>query len=158
MALGNRLSILISRFAPGLIGWMIRSAATEFKKNPERSLVAVGNQLSPADQEEIEDEACLEAAVRNMLEGYRQGGDAHAQEAPLVLTSRDWGFDLRKISVPVHLWHGEEDTLAPAQMARYLEREIPGCRAYYVPGAGHLLIDRPEVIEKVREVLCTVEP
>jgi pimeloyl-ACP methyl ester carboxylesterase len=42
--------------------------------------------------------------------------------------------------VPVHLWHGEADVLIPPVMGRYLAGRIPGCRATFLPGSGHLLV------------------
>lgn len=64
---------------------------------------------------------------------------------------RPWGFRVRNIQVPVHLWHGEQDANAPISMGRYLAMAIPQCQARFYPGEGHLhFIDRlPEILAAV---------
>lgn len=153
MSLGNKLGLLLGRAAPWLVQRMIKGYAPSFKKNPARAMVTLAKQLSPSDQLILEDEAFRDAVMQDMLEGFRQGGDGHAEEAPLVLSSRNWGFDLSEIAATVHLWHGDEDPLATVQMAKYLENEIPNCHANYVPGAGHLLTQHAEVVEQFRKVM-----
>ncbi len=79
--------------------------------------------------------AMTAASVR---EAFRQGGRGMAWDS--VLLARPWGFALGEIAVPTALWHGERDVLAPIAMGRYLARTIPGCRATFLPGEGHLLL------------------
>jgi pimeloyl-ACP methyl ester carboxylesterase len=43
----------------------------------------------------------------------------------VAMLSRDWGFSLSDISIPVRLWAGEEDRNCPVAMARYLTRRSP---------------------------------
>jgi pimeloyl-ACP methyl ester carboxylesterase len=52
----------------------------------------------------------------------------------------------------VYLSHGEQDANAPVTMGRYLATSIPGCRASFYPGEGHLhFVDRlPEILAAVR--------
>ena len=38
----------------------------------------------------------------------------------------------------VGLWYGEEDTLTPLQMGRYLESRIDGAQLTVFPGEGHM--------------------
>jgi pimeloyl-ACP methyl ester carboxylesterase len=87
--------------------------------------------------------AMTSASVR---EAFRQGGRGMAWDS--VLLARPWGFALGEIAVPAALWHGERDVLAPIAMGRYLARAIPGCRATFLPGEGHLLLYAhwPEVL------------
>jgi pimeloyl-ACP methyl ester carboxylesterase len=51
------------------------------------------------------------------------------------------------------MWHGEEDTLVSKNMAEHSARELPQCKSYYVPRAGHLLSEHPEVIKQFRAAL-----
>jgi pimeloyl-ACP methyl ester carboxylesterase len=46
-------------------------------------------------------------------------------------------FRLEDIHVPVYLWHGEADNLAPVTSGRYLAAHIPNCQATFYPGEGH---------------------
>jgi pimeloyl-ACP methyl ester carboxylesterase len=52
-----------------------------------------------------------------------------------------WGFDVSSITVPVQLWHGEDDVAAPPAHGRWLAAHISGIEAIFVPGAGHTSIE-----------------
>ena len=93
---------------------------------------------SPADRvilERPEIAACLMAGLK---EAFRQGGRGAADE--LMLLTRPWTFRPEEIRIPVRLWHGEADAVVPVGMGRYLAAAIPGCRAEFIPGAGHYLV------------------
>ena len=110
-------------------------------------------EVGPSDRALLQDETVRKAILEENQEAYRQGGEGHADDGALAMTSASWGFDLREISVPVFLWHGEEDKLVSRHMAEHLAREIPGCQARIVPGAGHLLIEDQSVVEEMRKAL-----
>ena len=73
-------------------------------------------------------ESCREATV----EGYARD--------LLILTALPWGFRLDDVAVPSFLWHGEEDTAVPVEVARWAVRRLPLCEARIAPGEGHLLV------------------
>ena len=94
--------------------------------------------VSPADRvilERPEIAACLMAGLK---EAFRQGGRGAADE--LMLLTRPWTFRLEEIRIPVRLWRSEADAVVPVGMGRYLAAAIPGCRAEFIPGAGHYLV------------------
>ena len=153
MSMGNRLGLLLQRFAPWLVRRMMRSYALKFEKDPEGFLDAVALQMAPSDRELLASRSFRDATIRDLREAYRPGGDGQAVDGALAMTGRDWGFDLREITVPVYLWHGEEDRLVSMQMARHLATTIPTCTARFVPGTGHLLSVHPTVIEELGKVL-----
>ena len=153
MAVRNRLAIWLSRYAPGLMRRMTLSYVARTRENPERFLDLVVQEVGPSDRALLQDETVRKAILEENQEAYRQGGEGHADDGALAMTSASWGFDLREISVPVFLWHGEEDKLVSRHMAEHLAREIPGCQARIVPGAGHLLIEDQSVVEEMRKAL-----
>ena len=53
--------------------------------------------------------------------------------------------------MPVYLWQGEADANVPPAMGRYLAAKIPGCRATFYPGEGHLM-----AIDRMPEILATL--
>ncbi len=55
----------------------------------------------------------------------------------LSLVTRPWGFNLEEISLPVRIWHGQEDCTIPMAMSRYLLEHIPYSQACFVRGEGH---------------------
>jgi pimeloyl-ACP methyl ester carboxylesterase len=135
MSLGNRLGIVLNRYAPWLIRQLMRGNASAFKKNPDRFVDALAAQVSAPDK------------------AYRQGSEAQIQDAELIAASEGWGFKLSEVSVPVFMWYGDADTLVSNNMAERLAREIPQCTYYHVPQAGHLLSDHSDVIKQFRAAL-----
>jgi len=83
------------------------------------------------EQPEIRDAFMLE-----IREAVCDGGRAMADEVAML--SRDWGFPLSDISVPVRLWAGEDDRNCPVAMARYMISQIPDVDATIFPGEGHM--------------------
>lgn len=154
MSLGNRLGIWLDRYAPWLVRRGIRSYVKVFEDDPEFFIDQIAKQMAPPDQALMSDESLRQAFIRDLREAYKQGSDAQAVDASLGMTSKDWGFDLRKITVPVYLWHGEEDTLVSMPMAQSLAATIPTCEARFVPGAGHLLTEHAGVMDEVRQIVC----
>lgn len=82
-----------------------------------------------------------EHAKHQLREALRGGVDGYTQDE-LLITVRPWGFRLEEIGVPVYLWHGELDTLAPIEGARYAARTIPSCRPRFFANEGHMLTFR----------------
>ena len=72
----------------------------------------------------------------NMREGLR-GGIWGWFDDDLAFT-RDWGFRLSSISVPVTVWHGGQDRMVPFRHSEWLASRIPGARARLEPDHGHL--------------------
>lgn len=91
-----------------------------------------------------------EALAEEVRAALRPGGRAMAQD--LVLFSRPWGFTPREVGrVPVRLWHGDADKIVPVSIGRYFTREIPGCRATFVAGGGHMMI-----IDHAGEIMAAI--
>jgi pimeloyl-ACP methyl ester carboxylesterase len=139
IALGNRAGFFLSRYLPWLMRLLVRAQTRMIARAPERFLRAVERQLCEADRRVLAAPEVREMSIRHLQEAVRAGPMGTLHETPLF--SRSWGFDLREIRVPVHLWHGEDDTLAPVTMGRYLAETIPGCRAHFLPGTGHLIAE-----------------
>jgi len=153
MSFGNRLGLWLGRYAPWLLRWMMHGYASALARNPDKLVEAMLKQMAPADRAILEEPGCQEAMLRDLREAYRQGAGGHFLDSTLAMTSRDWGFGLGEIEVPVYLWHGEYDTLVSPNMARHLAAEIPDCTVSYVLGAGHLVTETLEVVEAVTQIL-----
>jgi len=61
-----------------------------------------------------------------------------------VAISRDWGFELGGIDVPVTIWQGGDDRMVPFAHGQWLVAHVPGATPALRPGDGHisLLVDR----------------
>ncbi len=110
--------------------------------NPRRNPEAFFNKYT-ANAPEVDRQIIQRPAMRTMLtasyaEAARQGVRGFVWELHLV--ARPWGFSLRDITVPVLLWHGDQDASTPLVMAHYVAQTIPQCRALFLAGEGHFLL------------------
>ena len=141
----NRVKFGVPRWAPWLLRTDLALLAPLVRRWPG-PLTRLMAQRSAGDRAAMATAADYQARLERLLtEAFRQG--AAGLYSDLVLGSRDWGFDVRHIDVPVELWHGEEDQMAPPHMARALAEALPHCTAHWIPGGGHLILGRPDVWE-----------
>jgi pimeloyl-ACP methyl ester carboxylesterase len=90
---------------------------------------------SPADRAALREPPIRAGFAAALREGVRQGvGGALAD---IVLYTRDWGFGLEDVRVPVQLWQGGADHTVPPAVARYLAARLPQCAERFLPDEGH---------------------
>jgi pimeloyl-ACP methyl ester carboxylesterase len=56
----------------------------------------------------------------------------------VILFTRDWGFSLRDVRVPVKWWHGDADHIVPLAHGRHAVDLIPDAELFVRPGESHL--------------------
>lgn len=81
-------------------------------------------QATAADQLILNDAGIQALLIDAYEEAVRSG--PHGWIDDVLALRDDWGFRLDSIGVPVRLWHGTDDTFAPAGHARWLAEQIPG--------------------------------
>jgi pimeloyl-ACP methyl ester carboxylesterase len=72
----------------------------------------------------------------------------------LVLFTRDWGFRLADVSVPVRWWHGDADHIVPFSHGERVVERLPDARLAVIDGESHLggLGIAEEVIDTLLEL------
>ena len=55
-----------------------------------------------------------------------------------IAFTRPWGFDLRAITVPVHIWQGSDDLMVPFAHGQWLAAHLPTAQVRLEDGEGHL--------------------
>ncbi len=55
-----------------------------------------------------------------------------------LTVSRQWGFEVGDITVPVSIWQGAEDLMVPQAHAVWLIEHVAGASAHLVEGEGHI--------------------
>ena len=156
---GNRVAFFLAKYAPLILRVLFAINAKSIKKQrPE---------LGSKDSEKLErlkskrlarlrlpewDRRVFEAqdpehARMQAREIFRQGGDGAYRD--LLLVSRPWHLDLKRLTVPVFMWHGTADTNVPISTARAFSGLIPGCETHFIPDAGHQLLASEEVCSQM---------
>lgn len=104
---------------------------------------------TPADRLAFAEPGVKQMLLDDIVRASRIG--LHAFLADYLLFSRDWGFALRNIAKPAHVWQGTADPFVALEHGRHLARLIPDASLIVQPDQGHLagLVIADEVLETV---------
>jgi pimeloyl-ACP methyl ester carboxylesterase len=56
----------------------------------------------------------------------------------IILFTRDWGFSVRDVKVPVKWWHGDADHIVPLSHGEHMVDLLPDAELFVRPGESHL--------------------
>jgi pimeloyl-ACP methyl ester carboxylesterase len=110
---------------------------------PSVALKGLAEDLSEPDRRFLEGEVQERGAAEVMglfAEVFRQGGGGAVLEYGLY--GRPWGFSFEEVSVPVHLWHDEEDLVVPVHHAEDLASRLPDAKLHTLRDTGHFSIQQ----------------
>lgn len=136
LPLAARGTMALARFAPRLAELPVGLMAFSLRRAPGLYAKQALAGAPPADHQVLRRPAVFAALKAEHEEAFRQGNRGPTVEVALL--ARPWGFELKEVTAPVHLFHGEEDRNIPVSAARQVARRLPRCRARFFPGAGHL--------------------
>jgi pimeloyl-ACP methyl ester carboxylesterase len=92
--------------------------------------------MPAGDQEVMQRPEMKQMFLDDMLRASRR--QLHALVYDAVLFTRPWGFSVRKIRVPIRLWHGDADSFVPLEHAEHLAALIPDTELRIRPREGHM--------------------
>lgn len=121
--------------APAFLRAIMTVVRRAWQRRPEATYRQVLAMNPPVDQAVMRQPDVRRALIEAALDAFRQGSSGPAAE--VALFGRPWGFRLNQVTVPIKLWHGEEDRLVPVTMGRHMASRMPRVRATFIPGAGH---------------------
>jgi pimeloyl-ACP methyl ester carboxylesterase len=127
-----------------VMGWAARYA-------PRVTLFLFSRQASPQERELLLDEVGA-AFIKSIAEALEQGPEAGVNEYRAFSKRENWGFELGEISVPVHIWQGEEDRNTYPIHAKVLAKLIPEAELHMLPGIGH-----PVMVTHFNEILDSLD-
>lgn len=150
----NKIAFFLARKAPWLVRASYRSTKKLLEEQPEKFMEQnkKGNKhLHEWDRQFLQTDEQLKGLMVHMGEAFRISVDECVNEP--VLLSKPWGFAFKDIPVPIDVWHGEGDRMAPAGEMRKAVSAIPNCQAHFIAGAGHFLTDDDQIW---RSILTTI--
>ncbi|MBS4192141.1 alpha/beta hydrolase [Bacillus sp. FJAT-49705] len=152
----NRIAFSLGKYAPWLVKLSYQSQKKMIEQKPERFIEAMkkGNKhLNEWDRKYIQTDDQIKDMMAHLLGAFRIRVDGIVEEIKLI--TKPWGFEFEKIQMPVHIWHGKEDGMAPFEEIEKVSKEIPISITHFVSKAGHFLIDDEtiwrSVLEQIKE-------
>lgn len=127
--------VRLAGWLPGVMGRRLQQLDDQRQANPRQFELDRARQEVPADAAILSRPEVVDSMALNHAEAFRQGTPGLVHD--LLLMSRDWGFEYESIKVPVRIWHGDQDRIAPLRNAEYLASVIPGASMIPVKDAGH---------------------
>ncbi|MGQ0824270.1 MAG: alpha/beta fold hydrolase [Actinomycetota bacterium] len=103
----------------------------------------------PGDRELFAKPEMKAMFVDDLVRGSRT--QLHAPFLDLVLFTRDWGFSVREIRVPIRFYHGTGDHIVPFHHARHLAALVPDSVLRVRSGESHM-----GTLDAADEILDTV--
>lgn len=135
----RRVGAAVARRAPWALSavlWLVANPRRDSGRFFERMIS--GN--SEVDREILSHPEMRDTLVESYREATRTGIRGFARDA--IILSSPWGFRIEEISIPISVWHGEEDANVSILAARQVARAIRDCRATFISGEGHWLFLR----------------
>jgi pimeloyl-ACP methyl ester carboxylesterase len=145
MTESNVLEYTAAASAPELLTARLVQTAAKIKANPTSHVTALGPEMPPADRRVVADVGIRALLAQNFAEALRDSADGWIDDA--LAFCAPWGFNLADITVPILLWHGQNDVFSPVAHARWLADQIPHAIAAIRPDGAHF--DALEVMPDV---------
>lgn len=133
-----RMTLFIARYTPGLLPALMRVMVKDIRKNVYQYLEKIF-----ADAPEQDRAILANPRLRaNIATGLRASVQRNEQEIALevLLTAREWEFDVSCLSMPIQIWYGEKDPLVALGASQKLTRLLPNTELKLIPDAGHYLL------------------
>lgn len=149
----RRIQVFLGRNGPIWIERLaMKAVARVMRRNPDRALSKMFKELPEPDKEAFNQPGVKQQYIDTIQEAFRSGTRGVALD--YALNMKSWGFRLEDIQREVYLWHGEDDTVVPPAMGKYLAEAIPNCHARFLPNEGHFSL-LPNHVDEILGVLVT---
>ena len=113
--------------------------------DPYQALISFIEPWPDADHQALQNQEIAIPLAEGMAECVRVSANGWLDDS--IAFYRPWGFDVTKITAPVAIWHGREDTAAPIGHGRWLAEQIPGCELHELDGAHYAAyLALPEIL------------
>jgi pimeloyl-ACP methyl ester carboxylesterase len=143
---------LLAFFIPVLTRPLILIGIRYIKPRDAAMIERDQRRLPSTDRAIMADPAFREVRIRSRLESFRQGAEGLYEDVAIL--RKPWGFDLSMIELPIHILHGEADSIVCPSFGVELARLVRNAEVNFQPNQGHYLIfsDWENILQRIREV------
>jgi pimeloyl-ACP methyl ester carboxylesterase len=135
--------------APWLLRLMLWKVARDARKNFS-SVLSLFTEVSEPDRVALSQPDVQRMFGEMVVGAFERGTRGVALD--WKLEARPWGFSLREIRMPVHIWHGEQDELLPIGQGQIMSNALPDARAKFYPNEGQISL----FVNHYDELLSTI--
>ncbi|MFE4536265.1 alpha/beta fold hydrolase [Streptomyces scopuliridis] len=152
MTASNVLDYTLARDDRARLAHTLALRGAAISEAPGRLIDELRAELTAYDTPVVDDPAIRAMLLRNYREALRISADGWLDDS--VALSSPWGFGLSSLTVPVMLWHGQNDVFSPISHFHWLAGHIPGAHAVSAPRAGHFAAQYvlPRVLDWLRDL------
>lgn len=136
---------MLARWMPWLLLHLTRRRFAD-NAQARRSLQRIVRRWPEPDQQAYGQPGVPDVLADSLAEAFRQGVKGAARDGSLL--GRPRNIPLEKLTQPVQVWHGEQDTQVPAAAARVLADQLPHATIEFCPNDGHIstIVDHADAI------------
>lgn len=144
----SRTALNLAARRPAFFGFLFRSTVIKvLKHRPEIAIKLLSGNCPRVDKDMLARPEVGGTLIKAFRESVRQCPNGTLSD--LILYASPWEFDISKINIPVHIWHGEADTVIPISFSKYLAKTIPNSTTRFLPKEGHFSL----AVGSAKEVL-----
>ncbi len=137
----DRLVTRLARVSQTGVRLLFAAMVRTSRAHPDKALDRFARMLAQPDALLLRDNAIVRRAFLDDL-SHPSPTTAKAAARDFWLFAPRWDIDLRKMTVPVHIWHGTEDRNVPVEHARVIASLCPNAQLHIVEGGGHILLSQ----------------
>jgi pimeloyl-ACP methyl ester carboxylesterase len=126
----------LARWVPGVARLAITQARKQAVRSPEKFSAQFDKELSPPDLEIHADNEFRQMVREVFIESTKSGPRGVVDDYRIWATQS--GLRYEEVTVPVRLWHGDADSVAPMHHSEYAAERIPNAELTVLQGVGHL--------------------
>ncbi|NCD35334.1 MAG: alpha/beta hydrolase [Spartobacteria bacterium] len=132
----DQISVGLSQTHPKLFKLFFDMMGFSEKHMPKAYFDALMKDLTDSDREIARQEHFHDLFMLDQAEAFKQGANGVTVDAAVHYV--DWGFKLKDITFPIHVFHGTKDTMVPFAYGEHLAENVPHCTLHPIQGEGHL--------------------
>ena len=106
--------------------------------------------LPSCDLQVMQDEKIQPVLDISLKEALQQGVEGPLSDIKVFMS--DWKLDLKTLQIPVHIFHGSEDTIVPLASAQNIHGKISQSKFHLIEGEGHYSLP----IRRIDQILETI--